>query len=81
MSATHPLTERASLPSNRVENRPAAHVPTNDNQPRQVEGASDHRRSRDWPVLAILGAGGVLTLGWAGVLVWGLWKLVRLAVS
>jgi hypothetical protein len=64
----------------RAEEWLVAHTPANDDQPARGVVTSDRRRSTDWPALVALGAAGVLTLGWTGVLVWALWRLIALAV-
>ncbi len=80
MSATHLLSKRTDLPSDRTEDRLVALAPANDDQPGHEMVVPNHRRFKDWPTLAALGAVGALTLGWTGVLVWALWRLISLAV-
>ena len=79
MSATH-LSKHADLLSDGAEDWLVAHAPTNDDKPEQRVVAPDRRHYKDWPTLAALGAAGALTLGWTGVLVWALWRLIKLAV-
>ena len=80
LSAPHPLAEPASLPVDRTEEPPLLQALANDNQPEQGGAIPDRRRLGDGLILALLMTGGVLTVGWSGVLVWGLWKFVAFAV-
>ena len=60
--------------------RPLLQALANDNQPEHEGAVPDRGRLGDWPILALLVTGGVLTVGWSGVLVWGLWKFVAFVV-
>ena len=80
MSSTRLCRKHADVPSDRAEEWLVAHVPANDDQPGHKVVVPNHGRYKDWPTLAALGAAGVLTLGWSGVLVWALWRLIKLAV-
>ncbi|MDQ3921682.1 MAG: hypothetical protein M3248_04940 [Actinomycetota bacterium] len=80
MSSMRPLRKRTDLPSDRIESWSVTSPPANSDQLRQGVVVRNRRRSTDWPVLAALGAAGVLTLGWTGVIVWALWRLISLAM-
>ena len=80
MSATYSATEPTGPTRNRAKEQFTPETASNDDQPEQDVIVLDRQQIGDWLALGLLGAGGVLTLGWSGLLVWGLWKLIALVV-
>ena len=80
MSATYSAAEPTGPTRNRAKEQLTPEITSNDDQPEQDVIVLDRQQIGDWLALGLLGAGGVLTLVWSGLLVWGLWKLIALVV-
>ncbi len=80
MRVLHPIAQHTGFSYAKAEEPLIPEHQINNNQPEQQVIDLNQKQIGDWMALSLLVTGGVLTIGWIGVLGWGLWKLVAFVV-